>query len=609
MIGTSTAAALARWFRGPRALLGGFALAAVAAVGAVLFIGAYWNPPGNADRLSAAIVNEDVPTTANGRTIAAGADVTTRIVNSDTLRWSETTMAQAQEGLDGGRYALVLRIPENFSASVASLDSGTPAQAQIVAYTNDATNYLSGDLAENAIADLETEISSGLSLNFINEVYNALPQARAQGESAVAQSQVLAEGINGAAAQSNDLANSTKAVSEGVSQAASNTANAANSAKGLVTTADSVTKSSTDVQTSVNTLNSGAKSVDSNLVTLEADLKARNLADLAAKVTAIRTTLATSVTKPANDLVTQSTALATATKQLSSDATAVSTTTTQTSEQLANLATSASGNADAAAALSGTMNNSLVPQSAELSEGLADAASKVPPVSDEQRQAFTTVLAKPIDITQERQNEVRFMGEGFAALFVPSALFLGAMVIFLLNRPLNRRQLDLGLPAWHAMLTRWIPGFVWVVAQVVLVTVGLLILGVQAAAWPGLIGLMLLTGVAFLSLVQLFKAMLGGGGHLVVLALLLLQIVASGAIFPIQTLGGFFALLHPVMPMTYAVDAVRRTIAGGPLTPYLWIDVLVLVAVALSSACLTFYVASRKRRLSQADLQPAITLG
>ncbi len=609
MIGTSVGAALVRWFRGPRAMLGALALVTTAALAAVLLIGAYWNPEGNTNKLSAALVNEDVATTANGRTIDAGSDIAAKIVDSGTLQWTETTMDEAQRGLDAGRYALVMRIPETFSASVASLDSGDPVQAPIVAYTNDATNYLSGDLAESSISDLEAQASADLSLNFINEVYNALPQAREQGESAVAQAGVLSEGISQAGTQATDVANAATGVADGLAQATTTASNTADSAKNLTTTADKTTKTATDMSALVNTVSAGAKSIDTNLVALEQDLKAKNLPDLVAKVEAIRTTLASSVTKPATDLGTKSTELAAETKQLTTDATAVNTAMTQTSNQLAGLSTTARSTADGATALAGTINGTLAPQSQELAGGLSDAASKVPPVSDAQRQAFTTVLAQPIDITQERLNEVRYMGEGFAPLFLATALFLGAMVIFLINRPINRRQLDLGLPAWQAMATRWIPGFVWVLAQVLLVTVGLLVLGVQAAAWPALIAVLVLTGAAFLSIVQLLKTTLGGGGHLVALALLLLQIVASGAIFPIQTLGGFFGLLHPVMPMTYATDAVRRTIAGGPLAPYVWIDVLVLLTITIAAMGLTAYAASRKRRVSAAALQPAITLG
>lgn len=609
MIGTSIGAALARWFRGPRAMLGALALATTAALASVLLIGAYWNPEGNTTKLAAAVVNEDVPATSNGRTIDAGSDIAAKIVGSGTLQWTETTMEEAQKGLDAGRYALVVRIPDGFSASVASLDSGDPKQSSIVAYTNDATNYLSGDLAEGSISDLEAQISADLSLNFINEVYNALPQAREQGESAVAQAGVLAQGVSQAGTQSTEVANSSAGVAEGLAQATTTTSNAATSAQNLTTTTEKTTKTATDIAGLVNTINTGAKSIDTNLVALEADLKAKNLPDLVAKVEAIRTTLASSVTKPTADLVTKSTELAAETRQLTTDATAVNTAMTATSDQLAGLAIAGRITADAAAALSGNINTTLVPQSQELADGLSVAASKVPPVSDEQRQAFTTVLAQPINITQERLNEVRYMGEGFAPLFLPTALFLGAMVIFLLNRPLNRRQLDLGLPAWQAMMTRWVPGFAWVLVQVVLVTLGLLVLGLQAAAWPALIGVLLLTGATFLSIVQLLKATLGGGGHLVALALLMLQIVASGAIFPIQTLGGFFGLLHPVMPMTYAVDAVRRTIAGGPLTPFVWIDVLVLLAITVAAMGLTAYAASRKRSVSAAGLQPAITLG
>lgn len=609
MIGTSISSALSRWFRTPRAMLGAAALAMVSLLVGVLLVGAYWDPAGNTTNLRAAIVNEDSPVTINGQTVQAGADVAAKIEAAETLQWTETDMAAAQAGLDSGDYAIVIRIPADFSAKITSLDSGDPQQATISAYSNDATNYLAGEVAADALTGIERQISADLSLNFVNEVYNALPQAREQGESAVAQSQALADGVQQAAATGQQVAASTAQVAEGTAAAATTTTNAANAAKNLSTTAATAAKSAQDISALSATVSTASKSIDTNLATLQQQLTAKNLPEFAASVAAIRTNYATVITKPTTDLSTQSATLATQTRQLSTDAQAVSTSVAQAGTQVTELATTAKGSSDAAAGLAAQLTDTLVPQSAELNRNLSDAASKVPPVSNEQREAFTTVLAQPIDIQTETQNRVAVMGAGFAPLFVATALFLGAMVVWLLMGPLNRRLLDLGFPAWQAVVTRWLPGFVWALAQVVLLVLGLVLLGVKAAAWAPFLGVMILTAACFLAMVQLLKATLGGGGHLVALALLLLQVTAAAGTYPLQTLGGFFQFLHPFLPMSYAVDGMRRTIAGGPLTPFLWQDVAVLVVVTVACVGLTTVAASRKRAASAEALQPAIALG
>lgn len=608
MIGSSVAGSIARWFRGPRAMLGALALVVTAMFVAGMFTWAYWNPIANTSKLQGALVNEDAPVTVNGRTVSAGNDVSTRITDSDALQWSTTTMDAAQRGLDDGTYALVLRIPSDFSARVSSLDSGTPGQATIDAFTNDATNYLAGDLAAAAMDSLERSVSANLSLNFIDEVYNALPQAREQGESAVAQSQALADGLTQAATQGTAVASDTAAVATGVSTATTTATNAAASTTAMSTSAAAAAKSAQDVSSSATTISTGAKSIDTNLATLEQQLKTKNQPDLAASVAAIRTALDTSVVKPAATLTTQATSLATSTKQLGTDAATVNTNVAGLATAMKDLTTQAQNASTTAAALSGTLTNTLAPQATQLNGNLSDAASKVPPVSAEQREAFTTVLAQPVDIVADRQNQVDTMGEGFAPVFIAAALFVGAMVIWLLLRPVNRRMLDVGQSAVRATAAPWLPGFIWVLAQVALLAVGLLILGVSAQAWGALMAMVLLTAVAWLSFVQLLRAAFGGGGHLVAGAALVVGVLAAGGTFPVSTMAGFFSTISPLLPTTYAVDGIRRAIAGGPLTPYLWIDAAVLVGVTLVSLALTVAVATRQRQHSAASLQPAIAL-
>jgi putative membrane protein len=45
------------------------------------------------------------------------------------------------------------------------------------------------------------------------------------------------------------------------------------------------------------------------------------------------------------------------------------------------------------------------------------------------------------------------------------------------------------------------------------------------------------------------------------------QLVSAGGTFPWQTFPTPLSALHHVLPMGYAVDAIRRLMYGGPVTP------------------------------------------
>lgn len=608
MMGSSIVSAITRWFRGPRALLGALALVIITPLVGGLLVWAYWNPPANTNALPAAIVNEDTPATVNGRTVDAGGEMVKKLTSSNTLQWQSTSMDQARQGLSNGTYSLVVRVPPGFSQQVASLDSGTPQQAQLDAYTNDAVNYMAGHMAADAMVGLEQQAGANLSLNFIDSVYAALPQAKAQGDSAVAGAKALSDGLGQASQQAQQVAASTKQVADGTAAAATAVTNAANSAKALPTSAATVATSAQNISALGSTISTGAKTIDTGLANVQQQLTSQGDVDIANTISNLRQQFAGTVTKPAGDVATASAALGTQARQLGTDAQAITTSLTGVNGQLTELSNTAKTSADGAAALSKQLTETLLPQSQELYNGLQAAASKVPPVSEEQRDAFTKVLAQPVQIVDHRDNEVQSMGEGFAPLFVPTALFVGAMVIFLLMQAINRRLLATGFASWRAVASRWVPAVAWAMAQVIVLLLVLLGLGVRAVTWGPTLGIMILTGVCFVSMAQFVRAALGGGGQFVLMGLLALQLTATAGTYPVQTLNGFFQALHPFMPMTYAADGIRRGIAGGPISPYLWIDAGVLLAVSVACVGATVYVATYKRRLSAASMQPAIAL-
>jgi putative membrane protein len=68
---------------------------------------------------------------------------------------------------------------------------------------------------------------------------------------------------------------------------------------------------------------------------------------------------------------------------------------------------------------------------------------------------------------------------------------------------------------------------------------------------------------------------------------------------------GFFQVAHPLVPMTYLVDALRVTISGGS-TSQLATGLAVLAGLLVGALALTSVVAWRQRRFTSTRLHPPL---
>ncbi|MCH9816396.1 MAG: YhgE/Pip family protein, partial [Actinomycetia bacterium] len=197
---TSFRNALVRWNRSwvLRLAIGGVLLVPLIYGG--LLIWAFWNPVGNVQNLPVAIVNEDVPVQVEGRTLAAGSEITNTVVSQQQLKWTQTDASDADAGLNSGRFYLVMKIPSNFSAQLASLDTATPTQANIEVVTNDATNYLVDEIASDTLEAIQGQTIQGLQLEFLDVVYSAIGSLEKEGEEVVDGGAAIAKGADEAAA-------------------------------------------------------------------------------------------------------------------------------------------------------------------------------------------------------------------------------------------------------------------------------------------------------------------------------------------------------------------------------------------------------------------------
>ena len=92
-------------------------------------------------------------------------------------------------------------------------------------------------------------------------------------------------------------------------------------------------------------------------------------------------------------------------------------------------------------------------------------------------------------------------------------------------------------------------------------------IGLEMAQAAGTMGFLALVTGCFAAIVQWLNARFGAAGRILVLALLMLQLTSAGGTYPVQTSPGFFNAIHPFLPMSYVVEALRRLITGGGLGP------------------------------------------
>lgn len=586
---------LARWNRSwpLRFAMGGVLLLPLIFGG--LMVWSNWNPQGNAGNLPAAIVNEDQAVEADGHTIEAGQNLTDAVLAEQQLNWTVTDSSDAEDGLNSGRYYLVLKIPSGFSAEIATIDSDTPTQANLEVITNDATNYLVGALAEDSVKAIEGQATQTLQFEFLDHVYSAIGTLEENEGEVLNGADKLAKNARKAADGGQAVASGATDVAAGNKQVAEKSQKIADNAGEVPAAAQKIADTADKVATDAQAIETNASSVDQQLADVEAKLTAAGETALAQEVADARSDLDSGVVQPAKDLATETKAAAEKANEAAASSQQVVTDAENAAKKLSELSKDASAVSSDATKLASSLSDQLAPEAEELSSQLSRAAAKIPPTTEEQKKAFSQVLSKPINVQDTRWNPVGFLGDGLAPYFLAIALYVGAMFLLLLIPALNPRIMNLGKPVKAALQSYAPLVFYGAIGTIVMLTGVIALVGVRASAFLPLLLVSLVAMACFTAIVQFLRASMGTVGAYTALVLLVLQMTSAAGVFPIETVGRFFQFLHPVLPMTYAVDGIRRAIAGGPMWPYLGTDTLVLVAITLICLAGTTYIAKRRK--------------
>ncbi|HEV2372092.1 MAG TPA: YhgE/Pip domain-containing protein [Streptosporangiaceae bacterium] len=306
--------------------------------------------------------------------------------------------------------------------------------------------------------------------------------------------------------------------------------------------------------------------------------------------------------------------LAAGTGQVSAGASRLAVATTSMSAGTNQLSGGAAGLAEGAQGLA-SGSGRLATAATTLHRRLAGGARTIPVLHTPAQQRLARVVGNPVGLATQRHDPAGSYGAGFAPYFIGIALWVGAIFMFGVMRPVARRVPG---EANHP-LRRTLAGYLVVLTvgaiQAVILAGALHYgLGLDPARPLGTLAFLVLAAASFGAVLQLLHARLGPAGRVLGVVLLVLQITSSGGTYPIETTPAFFRALHPFTPMTYVVTGLRRLLAGGELGP-VWAAVGVLGGLAVVSLALTWWTARRGRDVSAAVVggatvtsQPAVTV-
>ncbi|MGV9786078.1 YhgE/Pip family protein [Streptomyces sp. NPDC003435] len=684
---------LRRFRRGrlPRAAL--VALLVLPLLYGALYLWSFWDPYGRLDRVPVALVNEDQGATAGGKKIHAGADIVKGLRERRTFEWHEVDAAEARRGTEDGTYYLSLTLPADFSRRVASSSGDSPETGALQVRTNDANNYIVGQISRTVFAEVRSAASTKTSRTFLDRIFIDFSTLHDKTETAAEGADKLKNGLGKAEKGARKLADGLKEANSGSGRLANGLTRLDSGAgdledgsrqvaAGTQTLADKVDgayakagpflqKNGRTIGATARLVSDSARTVQDNLDTLVRlapgaartahasaavldqvhkarcetppvpdpacpDLaKAQRAADDVAvvaddlnKVVAAQGGDLTAMRKNLTTLRQQADALAERAPHLHQDvadavakidklnagANAVA---AGAKKLHTGLGTARSG-ADTlhqgigtAASGAQTLDSGLyklVDGSEQLADGLHTGAGKIPDYDERARDQRTGVMADPVRLSSADLHQAPNYGTGFAPYFIPLSLWVGAMVAYMLIPPLNRRALAAGAPSWRIALAGWLP----VLAVGVLQTTALLSvlhfgIGLEMARAAGTTGFLFLVTACFTAIVQWLNARFGAAGRILVLALLMLQLTSAGGTYPVQTSPGFFNAIHPYLPMSYVVSALRRLITGGGLGP-VWQACLVLTAFTAGALALTALTARRRQVWTLQRLHPELSL-
>lgn len=188
-------------------------------------------------------------------------------------------------------------------------------------------------------------------------------------------------------------------------------------------------------------------------------------------------------------------------------------------------------------------------------------------------------LSSPVTVTTEKVYSIDNYGSAMAPFYTTLAIWVGGIVLVAILKTNVKKKKELGgVKPYEEYFGRAMLFELIGIIQGLIICLGdLFFLKIQCFNPVKFI----LTGVLAAMIFDLFIYSLtvafGDIGKAIAVILLVIQLGGSGGTFPIDVCPRFFRVLHPFLPFTFVIDAMRECICGSYKSDF-YLDLLKLLA-------------------------------
>ncbi len=570
------------------------------------------------DAIPAIIVNNDTMVTtkqADGteQQVLAGRQLVTELTSPDApgFAWSISNSEDAAEALAEGRAYAVLTVPEDFSASITSLAGPEPTKANLSLRTDDAHAFLAGSAAQAVGTAMAGAFGREITTRYLTSFYEELGLVGASLTTAAAGAAELSTGVGSLASGLDAVATGASSTASGASELLTGVARYTDGVESLgagLTRLSSGASQLAPLRTGLPRYASGVQGAADGFRSVNQALQANPTnADLVPSLNEFQAGL--------DQLADQGSGLAPAASGIGRVVEGVAAAAEgagRLSAQAGGITSGAQGLATGTAAVSSGVASSaagadqLVGGATELASGLEAGATQASAFGDRDAAATAGVVAEPVGITPTRNHALDSISPVIGMVFVPVGLWIGALAMFLLIRPVSRMALNSTASNGRLVLRGLGQGAAVAVVQAVSV-VALLhaALGVRWDLLPATLPFSILIALVFMVVHHVLTAAFGRFGIIVSLVLLALQLTSSGGPFPLQMVAEPYQAVSSFLPLTWAVRGMQALVSGAG-GPDVWASVTALSLFGLVGLAVSFWLVARLRRVRPPALLPAV---
>lgn len=560
---------------------------------ALINIQACWDPYGNTGNIQFAIANLDNGTSFNGTALNVGNELVKELKNNDKFNWTFVTEDELRDGVYNGKYYAGIVIPKNLTENVVSIATDNPKQAKLEYVVNVKANPVAAKLSDTGANTVYTSLNAKI-VEFINlAAYGKLGELQAGLASGASQ---LADGGSQLQSGASQVSAGAGQVSSGAGQVQSGASQVQSGAGQVQQAASSVNNGANQVRQGSSAVQQGASQVQKGSEELQSAVDPSLIPDGPVK----------EYIQSSNQLAEGSGQVAEGSSQLAKGSVSLA----EGSSQLANGSASLAGGASdlaggsvelaqgslSLAAGAELLGNSAAQALFTAAGALGSSANQLAGITGINETILGDYFFSPIKLDRHEVFSVPDYGSNVAPFYIVLSMWVGALITCVMIEP--KSSAGTKYSPFEMYAGKLLIYIILSILQACVTLIGAYLLGVYVDNYPLFIFSSMLVSVVFMILIYSIISAVGNVGKGIAVILLVLQISATGGIYPIEIMHQVFQTLYPYMPMTYAIRLIRESQLGVVWSNYIP-ALIILIAIGIITVIVAILIKEKADKASK----------